>query len=146
MFGRNLTKMVLLNFGKFRKTFRSVTLLKMDSFRINFYDARVVWHKLYQWRCSVKKGVFKKFTKLTGKHLCQSLCNCNFILKKILWHRCFTVNCEILKNTFFSEHVPTTAELLSKSVPVQNISKSFFQKFERNFLKEQLPTKSFSEH
>ena len=26
-----------------------------------------------QWRCFIKKGVLKTFTKLTGKHLCKSL-------------------------------------------------------------------------
>ena len=32
-------------------------------------------------RCSTEKGVLRNLTKLTGKHLCQSLC-----------HRCFLVN------------------------------------------------------
>ena len=50
-------------------------------------------------RCSIKKGVFRNFTKVTGKHLCQSLffdkvagLRCATLLKKRLWHRCFTVN------------------------------------------------------
>ena len=34
-----------------------------------------------------KKCVLRNFTKLTGKHLCQSL-----LLKRRLWHRCFSVN------------------------------------------------------
>ena len=34
-------------------------------------------------------------------------------------------------------------QLSSKSVSVKNISKCFFQKFERNFLKEQLSQRTF---
>ena len=45
-------------------------------------------------RCSIKKGVLKKFSKFTGKQLCQ----CPFVnkvaglRKKRLWQRCFPVN------------------------------------------------------
>ena len=46
-----------------------------------------------------KKGVLRNFTKLTGKHLCQSLFLNNvaglrfaFLLKERPWHRCFSVN------------------------------------------------------
>ena len=44
-----------------------------------------------------KKGVLRNFTKSTGKHLCQSarVFSCEF--------------CEISKNTFFTEHLWTTA-------------------------------------
>ena len=41
-------------------------------------------------RCSIKKGVLKNFSKLTGKHLCQSLFFnkvTDLRLKKKLWHR-----------------------------------------------------------
>ena len=41
--------------------------------------------------CSIKKGVFRTFTKLTGKHLYRSLFF-NKVKKKRLWHRCFPVN------------------------------------------------------
>ena len=50
-------------------------------------------------RCSVKKGVLRKFAKFTGKHLCQSLFFNKVAaprpatqLKRSLWHRCFPVN------------------------------------------------------
>ena len=50
------------------------------------------------WRCSVKKGVLKKFVNFTEKHLCWSLFliklqvwACIFI-KKRLQHWCFPVN------------------------------------------------------
>ena len=61
-----------------------------------------------------KKGVLRNVSKLTGKHLCQSLF-CNKVaglrpatlLKKRLWHRCLPVNFEkflrktFLQNTFW---------------------------------------------
>ena len=42
-------------------------------------------------RCSVKKGVLKKFTYFTGKHLCWSLFLIKFIKKRLLPHWCFPV-------------------------------------------------------
>ena len=58
-------------------------------------------------RCSVKKGVLRNFTKLTGKHLCQSLFfnkvvgqACNFIKKETLAQVFSCKFCEICKNTF----------------------------------------------
>ena len=59
-----------------------------------------------------KKGVLWKFTKFTGKHLCQSLFFNNdaglqpaTLLKKRLWHRCFPVDFEkFLGTPFYIEH------------------------------------------
>ena len=56
-----------------------------------------------------KKGVFKNFTKFTGKHLCLSLFfNKNTIktlLKNRLWHRCFPVSfAKFLRTPFLIEH------------------------------------------
>ena len=59
-----------------------------------------------------KKGVLRNFAKFTGKNLCQNLFfnkNCNFTKKETL-PRVFS--CEfykISKNTFFTEHLRTTA-------------------------------------
>ena len=63
-------------------------------------------------RCSVKKGVLRNFSKLTGRYLCQSLFFNKVagfrpatLLKKRLWCRCFPVNFEkflrtdLLQNT-----------------------------------------------
>ena len=60
-----------------------------------------------------KKGILKKFAKLTGKHLCQSLffkkvkgVRPGTLLKNRLWHRCFPVNfakflrAPVLQNTY----------------------------------------------
>ena len=50
-------------------------------------------------RCTVRKGVLRNFTKLTGKDLCQSLylnkvadLRPGTLLKKILWHKYYCVN------------------------------------------------------
>ena len=59
----------------------------------------------------MKKGVLINFTKLTGKHLRQSVffnkvagLRPATLLKMRLWRRCFPV-----KNTFFTKHLWTTA-------------------------------------
>ena len=60
-----------------------------------------------------KKGVLRKFAKITGKHLCQSLffnkvvgLRLATLLKKRLWHRCFPVNfAKFLRTPFFIEHL-----------------------------------------
>ena len=61
--------------------------------------------------CSVWKGVLRKFTKFTGKHLCQSLffnkvagLKPATLLKKRLWHRCFSVNFVKFLRTPFLEN------------------------------------------
>ena len=63
-------------------------------------------------RCSVKKAFSERFTKLRGKHLCQSLLFNNVagvrhatLLKKRLWHKCFPVNfVKFLRTPFCIEH------------------------------------------
>ena len=52
-----------------------------------------------------EKGVLRKFTKFTGKHLCQSLFFKNETLAQV-----FSCEfCENSKNTFFTEHLWATA-------------------------------------
>ena len=63
-------------------------------------------------RCSISKGVLRNFSKLTGKHLCQSLffnkvAGLRPLLKKRLVFSCEFY--EISKNTFFTEHLWETA-------------------------------------
>ena len=67
-------------------------------------------------RCSVRKSVLRNFAKFTGKHLCQNLffnkvadLACNFIKKENLAQVFSSEFCEISKNTFFTEHLLTTA-------------------------------------
>ena len=54
------------------------------------------------------KDVLRNFAKFTGKHLCQSL---NFIKKETLAQVFSSEFCEISKNTFFTEHLRTTASV-----------------------------------
>ena len=56
-----------------------------------------------------KIGVLKRFTKFTGRHLCQSLLFNKVtdlrpatLLKKRLWHKCFPVNLVKFLRTAFS--------------------------------------------
>ena len=64
-----------------------------------------------------KKGVIRNFTKLTGKHLCQSLLFNKvaglrpkaFIKKETLAQVFSCQFCDISKNTFFTEHLWATA-------------------------------------
>ena len=79
--------------------------------KLNIYSSR--YH-----RCSIKKGVLRKFAKFTGKHLCRSLffkkvagLACHFI-KKVTPAQVFSCEyCEICKNTFFTEHLWTAVSL-----------------------------------
>ena len=48
------------------------------------------WATIHQ-RCSMKKSGLRSFTKVTEKHLPQSLGSATSLNKR-RWHRCFTVN------------------------------------------------------
>ena len=61
-------------------------------------------------RCFLRKGVLRNFTNFTGKHPCQSL----FIKKESLAQVLSCEFCEISKNTFFTEHLWTTASPIKK--------------------------------
>ena len=59
-----------------------------------------------------KEGVLRKFTKFTGKHLCQSpffnkIAGLSSVtsFKKTLWHRCFPVNFAKFLTLFPTEHI-----------------------------------------
>ena len=75
------------------------------------------WKSNWDFRSSCpevfcKKGVLKKFSKLTEKHLCQSfyfnkvaVLRPATLLKKRLWHRYFPVNfAKFLRTSIFKEH------------------------------------------
>ena len=54
----------------------------------------------------MEKDVLENFAKFAGKHLCQSI----FIKKETLPAQIFSCEfCEIFKNTFFTEHLLTSA-------------------------------------
>ena len=82
-----------------------------------------VWHDLIDksshQRCSVRKGVFRNFTKFTGKHLCQSPflnkvagLGSATLLKKATLAQVFSCEFrEISKNTFFTEQLWMAASI-----------------------------------
>ena len=71
----------------------------------SFFHRRLIWEELFSgylllWRSSLpevfcEKGVVRKFTKFTEKHLCQRLFFNKVAGLKRLWHRFF-----VSKNTF----------------------------------------------
>ena len=74
-------------------------------------------------RCSVKKGVLENFANFTEKHLGQNLFSnklkaqaCIFIKKGPLVQVFSSGFCEIFKNTFFTEHLWTTASGYSRTL------------------------------
>ena len=83
---------------------------ELDSFSYVFFEI------LYR-KCSLKKVVLRSFTKLTRKHMCQSLLFNEVaglkpatLLKKRLCYRCFLVNFAKFLRTPFSQN--TSAWLL----------------------------------
>ena len=54
------------------------------------------------WRCSVRKGNLRNFTKFTGKRLCHRPAS---LLKKRLWHKCFPVNFAKFLKTRFLQNI-----------------------------------------
>ena len=99
--------------------------------RTNLVKPRIIWvtvsakknvfTEAVAQRCSVKKGVFRNFAKITGKHLCQILFlikpqACNFIKKEALaqvfvFLRIF----ESSKNTF-SYRTPPVAAFVNRKL------------------------------
>ena len=70
----------------------------------------------------VKRCSWRNFKKLTGKHLCQGLffnkvagTACNFIKKETLAQKFSCEFWETSKNTFFIEHLWTTASVLTNT-------------------------------
>ena len=68
--------------------------------------------------CFMKRDVLRNIAKFTGKHLHQSTFFdkvadvCNFIKKDTPAEVFFCEFCKISKNTFFTEHLWTTASVL----------------------------------
>ena len=68
------------------------------------------FHRSSHKMCSVKEGVLKKFTKFTGKQLCQSL-----FLNKVAGLLVFNCeSCKIFKNIFLTEQLRVTASASTK--------------------------------
>ena len=70
----------------------------------------------------MKRGVLRNLSKLTGKHLCQSLffnkvagLRPSILLKMRLWHRCFPVTFATFLRTPFLQN--TSGRVLLSKVP-----------------------------
>ena len=64
--------------------------------------------KQSRWRCSVKKGDLKNFTKFLRKHLCESLvfntvAGVAWTLAQVFSYKF----CKVFKNTYFIEYLPS---------------------------------------
>ena len=83
---------------------------------------RVLLHRSSHRRCSVRKDVLKSLAKFTGKHLRQSLffnkvAGWGHFIEKDTLAQVFSCEfCEISKNTFFTEHLWTTASVYNTEV------------------------------
>ena len=106
----------------------------------HFMDCQNMKVRVGHQRCSVGKIVLRNFTKFKGKHLCQSLffnkvarlrpatllekiprhrCQvCSFIKKETLTQVFSSDFCKISKNTFFIEHLCTTASVCIFNLPL----------------------------
>ena len=78
------------------------------------------------------RGALRNFAKFTGKHLCEGLIfcvsgpeACNFTKKEALAQVIFCEFCEISKNTFFAEHLRTSASEAEKNEVFTNINRIF---------------------
>ena len=99
--------------GVLRK--KQLTAFFVEHFKENhentIYDRLL--YKSSHHRYSLRKGVLRSFAKVTGKHLCQSLffnnVACNFVKKETLVEVLSCEFCEFFMNTFFTEHLRTTA-------------------------------------
>ena len=64
------------------------------------------------WKCSVKKGVVKPFAKFTGKHHTSVEVPFNKAASPQAPTQVFSYEiCKIFKNTYFKEHLRTTASI-----------------------------------
>ena len=107
---------MLQSYSRIRLPLSAINHMQIKSLIRN----RTITNRSSHQRCSVRKGVLRNSTK--GKHLCQSLlqATCNFIKNETLAQVFSCEFCEISKNTFFTEHLLTTALSLSVSRPMKN--------------------------
>ena len=114
------------------ETLEKVVLSVMQEGEINLFSESSQWEHLSGFQMiigsrsshqssSITKGVFRNFPKFTGKHLWQSLFLIRLqasgfrpgtlLKKETLVQVLSCESCEIAKNTFFKEHLRTTASV-----------------------------------
>ena len=89
------------------------------------------------WRCSVKKDVLKNFANFARKHLRSS----HFLTKLQAWSRPATLLkkdsntgvflwiCDIFKNTYFEQHLGTTASNMCYCLLWEDFQNTYMQKY-----------------
>ena len=107
---------MLQSYSRIRLLLSAINHMQIKSLIRN----RTITNRSSHQRCSVRKSVLRNSTK--GKHLCQSLLQAarNFIKNETLAQVFSCEFCEISKNTFFTEHLLTTALSLSVSRLMKN--------------------------
>ena len=120
-----LTNVKMINYSGAREVARTPVNIYNEQLCNNSYRLLIIFDKLFMFagslrsnhrRCCVRKGVIRNFAKFIWKHLCQSLFfnkveAFNFIEKDTLAQVFSCKFWEISKNTFFTEHLHTTASL-----------------------------------
>ena len=91
--------MLLKTFFKITNTIHFPYFMRRLSLLISYNS----FYRRSHRRCSKRKCVLRNIAKFTGKHLFQGL---------------FFEFCEISKNTFFTEHLRTTASLFSSLIGI----------------------------
>ena len=106
--------------------------------RMSVYSTWRVWRDTYYHQKQppevlCKKRFLKNFTTFTGKHLCQSLFlmlqgfNYAMFLKRESNVDVFMWSLRIFLNTYFEEHLPTTASLSFFSSSILNVRTKFWR-------------------
>ena len=95
------------------------------------------FYRSSHWRCSVREGVLRDFTKFTKKHLRRSLSFNKVasvrpatLFKKRLWHRCFPVNYSKFLRTPFLQN--TSGRLLPEAATRDALKEKMFLEISQN--------------
>ena len=123
------------------------TFLSISTF---YLVRRLVWVWRCYWWCSITKGVLKNFQD-SQENICvrvffnkfAGLSDWKFIKKRLQHWFFFCEICEIFKNTYFEEHLRTTASIfdwsLQSSVNAKKLSKRQAEDLTQNICREPNP-------
>ena len=111
-----LNKHTKINKQSYKFTIKDFQRSPETHVKVNLF----LYFRSSQQRCSLRKGIFRNFAKLTRKHLCQSLFfnkvadlrPATLLKKKKLLHRCFPVNFAKFLRTLFLQNTSERLLLL----------------------------------
>ena len=103
--------------------------------RVSIYDAKLIVYRSSYPEVFCKKGVLRKYTKFTRKHLCQSVLNKVTSLHPVV-HSKRNSGIGVFKKTSFIEHLRTTASkyIVTFKEPFSFIHRNLKQKRWLNML------------